>query len=198
MGDELKELGGIATMVKESASAFAKAVEDNHSAQDNFLAAFKEAMPKSETKVAETTDVALVNEGVLAGVTKTDVFGVPIGKIAVGTFGGVFISELVDGFLAKQGTMVQGGVKLAMAGVTAKWGRKWLGSDVAYAIAFVLGVFGLSQVLPIDKWATSAAGTVKGFLPGTIKVAGMDKVANVNNQADQVLAAYRGIARRVG
>ncbi len=186
--------------MKESASAFtgiAESVKDNRSVLDKFVAEFKEAIPKVkveaevdgkpvEGELGKLTDPA--GAGVLSGITKTEVFGIPLGQIAIGTFGGVFVSEILDGFLAKQSTMVKGAVKLGIAGVTATWGKRWLGKDVSYAIAFVLGVFGLSQILPIDKWAAGIAGKVGGMLPGTIKVTGMP--GNVVVQAQQVANDY--------
>lgn len=111
--------------------------------------------------------------GTLAGLTRTEVLGVPVGAVAVGTFGGVFISELVDGFLARQSTMIKGVVKLGMAGVVGTVGRRWMSKEASFAIALVLGVFGLSQILPIDKWAAQLASSAKGILPGTISVTGM-------------------------
>lgn len=179
--NEVETLGKIATDMGAGASALTKSA----SALDEIVAKFKE--PKAEAKVEEPK--AKVEEArALAGITKTEVWGIPIGQIAVGTFGGVFISELADGFLAAQSTVVKGGVKLGLAAVTATWGKRWLGKDVSYAIAFVLGVFGLSQILPIDKWAASLAGSVKGILPGTIKVTGMQ--GNVLNQAQGVAENY--------
>ena len=157
---------------------------------DEIVAGVKEARPVA--KVEETTTkVAPVEErtGVLAGLVKTEVLGIPIGAVAIGTAGGVFISELVDGFMATQGTMAKGAVKLAMAGVTATWGKRWIGKDAAYAIAFVLGVFGLSQIIPIDKYAAQAAGYIKGMLPGTIKVTGMPR-GGVVDQAGKVAQDY--------
>ena len=126
--------------------------------------------------------------GMLSGVLNTKVAGLRIGEIGVGTFGGVMLSEILEGFLSAQSTMIKGGVKLGVAALAASMGGKWIGKDAAYAIAFVLGVFGLSQVIPVDKWATAVAGSIGKFLPGTIKVTGMPR--DVLNQAQTVVRDY--------
>lgn len=168
---------------------------------DSIIAKFNEktAVP---AKAVETSPSADMEESkVLGGITKAEVFGIPIGQVAVGTFGGVFISELVDGFMASRGTMTKGIVKLIAAGAIGTWGKRWMGKDVSYAIAFVLGVFGLSQVLPIDKWAAALADKVKSMVPGTIKVTGTQ--TGVLGQADKILhnslsTYYGSVAGRVG
>ena len=132
---------------------------------------------------------AEMEKAITAGLTGIKVWEVPVGAIAVGTFGGVFVSEILEGFTAKQSVMVKGLVKMAAGGAVLAYGKKWLGRDAAYAIAFVLGVFGLSQVLPVDKWAMTAAGTIKGLLPGTIKVTGMPG-GGVVRQAEAHAADY--------
>ncbi len=144
--------------------------------------------------------VKLEEAGILGNLAKTEFMGVEVGKIAIGTFGGVFVSELVDGFLPSQSTMIRGGVKLVMAGIVGTWGKRWVGRDASMAIALILGVFGLSQVLPVDKWAANLAAQVKGILPGTIKVVDSTRRGgNVLDQASQVaLNYYPGIAGRVG
>ena len=182
MGAELETLEKIATDVKEGASAFTKLVEDNRSSLDKIVAEFKEAIPKAKVEEA----------GALANIAKTEFMGVEVGKIAIGTFGGVFVSELVDGFLATQTTVVKGAVKLAMAGVVGTWGKRWVGRDAGMAIALILGVFGLSQILPVDKWATGLASSLRGILPGTIKVTGMPGSAVA--QATRVAEDYYGRA----
>ncbi len=163
----------------------------------------KNAQGVWEIKLPEADPTARLEApgaGILGGITKTSIMGLEVGKIAIGTFGGVFASEIVDGFLAAQNTMIKGAAKLATAGVVGTWGKRWLGSEVAMAIAFVLGVFGLSQVLPIDKYAAQLAGTVKGILPGTIKVTGMPNPGrDVLNQAEGVAGNYySSISRRAG
>ena len=84
---------------------------------------------KKETEKAE------MSEGVLANIAKTEFFGIEFGKIAVGTAGGVFGSELIDGFLATQQDTIKGIVKLVVAGTVGTWGKKWIGKDAAMAIA---------------------------------------------------------------
>lgn len=147
-------------------------------------------------KVEAATDgkpaEAELHRSMVGGLTSMKVWNLPVGAIAFGTFGGVFVNELLDGFMAKQGVMVRGAVKLAVAGVVAGWGKKWL-RDATYPIALVLGVFGLSQVIPIDKYATQLASSVRGFLPGTIKVTGMG-----NPGTESGANIYKGMGGRIG
>lgn len=133
-----------------------------------------------------------------SNITNLRVWEIPVGKIAIGTFGGVFVNEIVDGFMARQSDMTKGLVKLGAAGAVVVWGRRFIGSEAAAVIALVLGVFGLSQVLPIDKWASAAAGGVSRFLPGTIRVSGMDKTRTADNSQKIAMNYYPSVAGRVG
>lgn len=119
---------------------------------------------KAEAAKAEEA-AKLEQAGAISGITSFEVWDIPLGKIAVGTFGGVFTSELIDGFLATQSNMIKGGIKLVLAGATVKWGSRWLGKDAAGAIAFALGILGMAQILPIDVYAKKAATAIRGVLP---------------------------------
>ena len=156
------------------------------SALDGFIAKFKE--PKAEEKAPVADEKAKVGEGALAGITKTEILGLPIGQIVIGSAGGIFISELIDGFLAAQRVEVKGLLKLVMAAVVGKFGTRIMSKEASLAIALVLGVFGLSQVIPLDKWMAQLAGTIKGVLPGTIKVTGLPTSAVA--QAQRVVEGY--------
>jgi len=147
----------------------------------------------------EATEVAEMHAGgALSGVLNTEFAGLKIGEIGVGTFGGVMLSEVIEGFLSAQSTMIRGGAKLGIAALTASMGKKWIGKDAANVIAFVLGVFGLSQVIPVDKWASAAASGISKFLPGTIKVTGMPGNSALN-QAERVANSYySSLSRRAG
>jgi len=163
------------------------------SALDKVVAELKEAIPKAPA--AKTEDPA--REGALTGFTKMEIMGLPLGQIVIGSFGGIFVSELVDGFMAAQGDMAKGVVKLVMAGVVGKWGTRIMSKEASLAIALVLGVFGISQIVPIDKWAAKLASTIRGALlevPGTIKVTGMDKgiMGKVQKVAEDYYAGLGG------
>lgn len=157
---------------------FNDAVEAHTQKLDTRVASLDDVIARYGKKEEAKPPEVKLESGAVAGLTKMEFFNVPLGKIAIGTFGGVFFSEVIDGFLAKQSEMVKGGVKLVGAGVVAGWGSKWLGKDAATVIALVLGVFGLSQILPVDKWAKQLAGGVSKFLPGTVSVTGMEKTRN--------------------
>lgn len=190
---ELKDMAVNIAASKSAIDTGLATITKSASALDEAVAKFKEAVPKAEKTDKETKveEIKVEEAGALTGITRTEIWGVPIGQVAIGTFGGVFINEVVSGFLAKQSTMVQGAAKLGMAGLVGTWGRRWMSKDASFAIAFVLGVFGLSQILPIDKWATNAAGTIRGFLPGTIRVTGMDKLTGLR-EAEIVANRYSG------
>ena len=137
--------------------------------------AFKSWKPgKVEAKVdGEPVDAVLEDSagGAVSGFAGMKLWKIPAGSIIVGTAGGVFVNELVEGFLAKQRTEIRGAVKLVAAGVVAGWGKRWL-KGAAYPIAITLGVFGLSQILPIDKWVAGIADSLGRLAPGTIAVTG--------------------------
>ncbi len=177
--EKLKEAE--ATMAEGIAAQFGKTA----SALDAIVSRLKEPAASIDGKPvdAHMEEKAKMEKAIsVGGLTGMKVWEVPIGAIAVGTFGGVFVSEILEGFTAKQSVMVKGLVKIAAGGAVLAFGKKYLGG-AAYPIAFVLGVFGLSQVLPVDKWALKAAGYVKGVMPGTIKVTGMDVVGQAESHA---------------
>lgn len=133
---------------------------------DAKLAEFGEKLPKAkepdEVKTKEELEAAaeLERGGALEGITSMEVWDIPVGKALVGGFSAVVVSELVDGFLAKQSNTVRGVVKLAAAGVAVKWGGRLLGKTGAGALALLLAYDGIRQLLPIDEWAGRVSGAV--------------------------------------
>ena len=176
-------MGDILTIEKSALEEMSEKFSQHNTNIDAKLAEFGKKL---------NPETAAVEQKQLGGITAMEIWDIPIGKIAVGTFGGVFASELIDGFMAAQSDMVKGIAKLVSAGVTIKWGSRWFGRDAATAIAFVLGVLGFSQILPIDKWATQLAGAMpKIGGAGTIKSVGGPTVLT---QAQQVAADYYAAA----
>ena len=141
-------------------------------------------------KEAEVTDTSAELEagGALAGIMDMKVMDVPIGQAAVGGFVAVFASEVIDGFLAAQGSMVKGLVKLAGAGVALKWGKGLLGSTGSKAVGLLLAYDGIRMLLPIDTWATRAAGGLSGIIPG----GGLGGAKSIVEEASNVARNYAG------
>lgn len=108
----------------------------------------------------------LEQRGAVAGITSFEVWDIPVGEALVGGFSAVFASELIDGFLMKQGDWMKGIVKLAGAGVAVKWGPRLLGSTGSKAMALLLAYDGIRSLVPIDTWARRGATTVTGMIPG--------------------------------
>lgn len=94
-----------------------------------------------------------------------EVWDIPLGQALVGGFTAVFASELIDGFLIKQGDMLKGVVKLAGAGAAVKWGGRVLGSTGSKALAILLAYDGIRSIIPIDTWARKGATTVTSRMP---------------------------------
>ena len=112
----------------------------------------------------------------LAGITKMEVWDIPVGQALIGGFIAVFSSELIDGFLSAQSGMIRGVVKLVGAGVAAKWGSGLLGSTGSKAVALLLAYDGIRSLIPIDEWASRLAGGIKPLAgAGLGGKAGMDR-----------------------
>lgn len=135
---------------------------------------------------------AEMHDGALEGITKIEVWDIPVGKAIVGGFSAVIVSELVDGFLATQSTMVQGVVKLVAAGAAVKWLPRFLGTTGAGAMALLLAYDGIRSILPIDEWAGKVSGALSKIRTGggLAGKAGMGGGGEVIKQAERVAGDY--------
>lgn len=88
--------------------------------------------------------------------------GIPIGQAAVGGFAAIFASELVDGFMADNAAWQRGLVKLAVAGIAAKWGKRFLGSTGSKAVALLLTFDAIRDFTPLNSWADQLAEKISG------------------------------------
>ena len=149
--------------------------------------------PKPETKVeAKPEPVAGMEEkaGILGGITKMEVWDIPVGQAVVGGFVAVFGSELIDGFFAKQSNTTKAVIKLAAAGAAVKFGGKLFGSTGSKAVALLLAYDGLRSLLPIDEWAGKATSMVtRRTGAGLAGRAGMGAVG----QAERYLGIRTGV-----
>lgn len=107
--------------------------------------------------------------------------GIPIGQAAVGGFAAIFASELVDGFMADSEAWKRGLVKLAVAGISAKWGKRFLGSTGSKAVALLLTFDAIRDLSPIDSWADQLAEKISGRVT-TAGLAGNQSGGNPVNQ----------------
>lgn len=121
---------------------------------------------KSKEEIETEEKAQLEQAGIVAGITGFQVWDIPVGQALVGGFTAVFASELIDGFLVKQGDWAKGVVKLVGAGVAVKWGPRLLGSTGSKALAILLAYDGVRSLIPIDTWAKRGATTVTGMIPG--------------------------------
>lgn len=121
---------------------------------------------KAEAAKAEEDKAKLEQAGAVAGITSFEVWDIPVGQALVGGFTAVFASELIDGFLVKQGDWMKGMVKLVGAGVAVKWGPRLFGSVGSKALALLLAYDGVRSLIPIDTWAHRSASAVTGMIPG--------------------------------
>lgn len=121
---------------------------------------------KLKEEVEAEEKAKLEQAGVIAGITDFQIWDIPVGQALVGGFTAVFASELIDGFLVKQGDWAKGVVKLVGAGVAVKWGPRLFGSVGSKALALLLAYDGVRSLIPIDTWAKRGATTVTGMIPG--------------------------------
>lgn len=130
----------------------------------------KPAEVKPAAPVAEMEDAG----GALAGISKFDIAGIPVGTALVGGFGAVFVTELVDGFMATQSATTRGMVKLGSAVVIGKYGKKFLGDGVSKAIGLLITFDALRDIVPLDTYAQQLASKISG-LTTTAGLAGNNK-----------------------
>lgn len=119
----------------------------------------------AEAAVAKVAEEAKLERSAVSTITDMQVWDIPVGEALVGGFTAVFASELIDGFLMKQGDMLKGVVKLAGAGAAIKWGPRLLGSTGSKALAILLAYDGVRSLIPIDTWARRGASAVSGMMP---------------------------------
>ena len=121
---------------------------------------------KAEAAAKLEEKAKLEQAAVARNITSFEIWDIPVGQALVGGFTAVFASELIDGFLVKQGDMLKGVVKLAGAGAAVKWGGRVLGSTGSKALAILLAYDGIRSLIPIDTWAKRGATAVTGMIPG--------------------------------
>jgi len=144
-------------------------------------------------------ETAEMEASAVAGILDTKVWDVPVGQAAVGGFVAVVGSELIDGFLVKQSSMVKGVVKLLAAGASVKWGNKLLTSTGSKAVALLLAYDGIRMILPIDEYANKLAGTFTKLTgQGLGGRAGMGGNDVLNQAGDVANSYYSSLSRRAG
>lgn len=145
----------------DTEKALFQGIDEKLGAVNVMDATLKEIKGKLTATVESPKDpVAELHDGPLEGITKMQVWDVPVGQALIGGFSAVFVSELVDGFFASQQPMTLGVIKLAAAGVLVKWGGRLLGSTGSKAAALILAYDGIRQILPLDEWAGRLSGGI--------------------------------------
>ena len=142
------------------------------------------------TKVSPRAEEAIMEEGALAGIMKTDVMGVPLGQAAVGGFIAIFATELIDGLLPAQPPMVKGLAKLVGAGAMVKWGGKLVGREAAKIVALLMTFDAIRDLTPLDKWASGLANSVSGIIPVGGLGGQTGQGGGAVRQAEQVVGGY--------
>jgi hypothetical protein len=103
--------------------------------------------------------------GMFSKVSNIEILNIPIGQAAIGGFGAVFASELIDGFMSTQSPTTRGLVKLAGAAGVVMFGKKLIGSGTAKVIALLLTFDAIRDLTPIDEWATKLSTMVTKVVP---------------------------------
>lgn len=132
-----------------------------------------------DTKLAElgkppevdpnTDPSAELRKGFFDDIMSFQVWGIPVGQAAVGGFVAIFVSEIIDGFMKDQQPWQRGLAKLGAAGVAGMWGKRFLGSTGAKAVALLLTFDAFRDLSPIDSWADQLAEKISG----TVTTAGL-------------------------
>jgi hypothetical protein len=113
-------------------------------------------------EVIEDPDAELEARGFFDDIMNFEFQGIPVGQAAVGGFAAIFASELVDGFMADMQPWQRGLVKIAVAGVSLKFGKRFLGSTGSKAVALLLTFDAIRDLSPIDSWADQLAEKITG------------------------------------
>lgn len=129
---------------------------------DSRLAALEEKIPEKTVAVVEDPEAEMEAKGFISDLMGYEIQGIPVAQAAVGGFVAIFASELVDGFMADSEDWKRGLVKVAVAAVTVKWGKKIFGSTGSKAIALLLTFDAIRDFTPIDSWADQLAEKISG------------------------------------
>jgi len=118
-------------------------------------------------KAPDAANLEEARAGILGKAGNVSVGGVKIVPLAVGAFGAIFASELIDGFMSQQSKMIKALVKGVGAFAVMKWGKKipLVGAEGAKIIALLLAFDAIRDITPIDAWASAAANKVSGMIP---------------------------------
>ena len=130
----------------------------------------------------------MAEKGIVGGITKFEVWDIPVGQALVGGFVAVFASEVIDGFLSEQTTQVKGLVKLAAAGAAIKFGKGILGDSGSKAVALLLAYDGIRMLLPLDEWASKAVKPITKLTGAGL--GGRAVMSDVVDQAEKTAANY--------
>ena len=193
MSENIATLRDIEATLNDYKSGFDKSLESVSAGFADIKDDIKKALQPDEVKTAaevkEDADMGAVAG--IGNITQMEVFNIPIGKAVIGGLSAVFVSELVDGFLIAQSNMVQGLVKLGVAGATLKWGKRWLGAAGAGAFALLLTYDGIRHILPIDQWGARGATALTGLIPA--RGLGGNKISTVPMAAARGGGYYAGL-----
>jgi hypothetical protein len=139
---------------------------------------------QAKAAVVEDPKAELEAKSAFDDIMKFEFWGIPIGEAAVGGFVAILASELVDGFAATWEPWQRGLLKFGVAGASAMWGKKILGSTGSKAVALLLAFDALRDMTPIDSWADQIAEKISG----TVTDAGLagpmrsGKMIDLNNK----------------
>jgi len=143
-----------------------------------------------EVTATVSEETARLEQNVVAGITKFDVAGFPLGQVVVGGASAIFVTELVDGFMAKmgQGTTVNGLVKIGAAVGVIRYGKKLLGKEGAFAAALLIGFDAVRDLVPLDTMIQSLTSKISGVTAS--RGLASNSRYNVVTEAKQVASDY--------
>lgn len=100
----------------------------------------------------------LEQAGMLTGVAKAEIFGVPLGGAAIGIGLSALVGGLMDRFAPNVATGAMG--KVLAAAVVANWGKRWLGKEAADLTALFLTADAVAE--PVENIIGQITGWIQG------------------------------------
>jgi hypothetical protein len=150
-----------------------------------YVASLFEVAPVKPLAITEET--AKLEESKLMSMK---VAGFQVVPFAVGAFGAVFASELVDGLMVNSSKTTRGIIKGVGAFAAFKWGKKipFVGSEGSKIIGLLLAFDAVRDLTPLDTWAAQLANKVSGVIP----IGGLadQRGRNIRSQVNQVARDY--------
>ncbi len=157
----IEEMKGLGDVFDKAVTKMQDGVKSQYDGLKTEIATLKDSKVEEKDEEAELEASGIA--GTMEKVMNWKLMDIPVGQAFLGGFAAVFVTELIDGAMVTKSAMWRGVVKLILAGVTVKFGKKFLGSTGGNTVALLLTFDAIKDLLP--KWYDVAKGA-------SIKIAG--------------------------